>query len=255
MRLIAAFCVGFLLQLWNILFCIDLLCPWILQSEFFIIFFQEMYTHWDSFAYSAGFTGVTIIPHMILCIDFLDLYFIFIYCFLFPIPLLLVLIYLFIFGFTTLTPWHMSSLTSWVTDRAWMFKCSECIYGVCISFYSLYWTLKYTEELQCIWLSYLILQPMLDVPIYGRIATLELFRPHVSYFCWKAVVLGKWSFSYFMLLLLYHFYLISCRVKRKIFYLLLQKDTNFVFFNGMQSHLSLSQGLDVKCTIHDSLST
>lgn len=24
------------------------------------------------------------------------------------------------------------------------------------------------------------LQPMLDVPIYGRIATLELFRPHVS---------------------------------------------------------------------------
>ena len=25
----------------------------------------------------------------------------------------------------------------------------------------------------------LSLQPMLDVPIYGRIATLELFRPHV----------------------------------------------------------------------------
>lgn len=29
-------------------------------------------------------------------------------------------------------------------------------------------------------LDLLILQPMLDVPIYGRIATLELFRPHVS---------------------------------------------------------------------------
>lgn len=24
------------------------------------------------------------------------------------------------------------------------------------------------------------MQPMLDVPIYGRIATLEIFRPHVS---------------------------------------------------------------------------
>lgn len=30
------------------------------------------------------------------------------------------------------------------------------------------------------------LQPMLDVPIYGRIATLELFRPHVSYISSKS---------------------------------------------------------------------
>jgi DNA damage-binding protein 1 len=35
------------------------------------------------------------------------------------------------------------------------------------------------------------LQPMLDVPIYGRIATLELFRPHVSisiYFTFRLCV-------------------------------------------------------------------
>uniref|UniRef100_A0A2P2KL49 Uncharacterized protein n=1 Tax=Rhizophora mucronata TaxID=61149 RepID=A0A2P2KL49_RHIMU len=34
--------------------------------------------------------------------------------------------------------------------------------------------------------------------------------------------------------------------KRRIFYLLQQKDTNSVFFSGMLTHLSLLQGFTVK---------
>lgn len=145
-----------------------------------------------------------------------------------------------------------------------MFKCSECVWFLHFILqlfffffwvkFSLCWMFKYTEYLQCIWLLYFILQPMLDVPIYGRIATLELFRPHVSFLCWKAIMFGKrviFSFLFarlasFFFIWCFYFCFIStlslCRVKHRIFYLLLQKDTNFVFFNGTQRHLSLSQG-------------
>jgi hypothetical protein len=78
------------------------------------------------------------------------------------------------------------------------------------------------------------LQPMLDVPIYGRIATLELFRPHVSisiYFTFRlcVFVVLKSQLNSLMFFI---------RVKPRTFYLLQQKDTNSVYFSGTQRRLS-----------------
>ena len=90
-----------------------------------------------------------------------------------------------------------------------------------------------------------LVQPMLDVPIYGRIATLELFRPHVSchFYSPKSYTVRA------LILVVVWFYLMFCvhiRVKHRIFYLLQQKDTNSVFFSGMRSHLSSLQGSSIK---------
>lgn len=84
---------------------------------------------------------------------------------------------------------------------------------------------------------------MLDVPIYGRIATLELFRPHVS------IAINFFSLNLHIYFVIDFFFLpalilvVLNRVRHRIFYLLQQKDTNSVFFNGMPRHLSLLQGL------------
>lgn len=94
------------------------------------------------------------------------------------------------------------------------------------------------------------LQPMLDVPIYGRIATLELFRPHVSIILWHIEsLLSSIIIMLFMLILLLAV-LDSNRAKHKIFYSSQLKDTSFVFFNGMQRILRLLQGLSMKQKQH-----
>lgn len=90
---------------------------------------------------------------------------------------------------------------------------------------------------------------MLDVPIYGRIATLELFRPHVStlekhtkdkVFLEERKIMKKDKH----IAKTYSLILINTlnRVKHKTFCLSQQKDTSSVFSNGMQRHLSLLQG-------------
>lgn len=52
------------------------------------------------------------------------------------------------------------------------------------------WLLFYLEfgHIAHAYLAASAMQPMLDVPIYGRIATLELFRPHVSSIFSKALI-------------------------------------------------------------------
>lgn len=100
--------------------------------------------------------------------------------------------------------------------------------------------------LRSIWQKITYWQPMLDVPIYGRIATLELFRPHVSIIFWcMQSLLCSIIMMILMSLLFLSFY--NCnRVRHKIFYSSRLKDTSSVFFNGMQRILKLLQGLHVK---------
>lgn len=94
---------------------------------------------------------------------------------------------------------------------------------------------------------------MLDVPIYGRIATLELFRPHVS--IWLSY--GFFFFVYPLRKLLDTSKLIfvKCvndlfcgftdRLNHKIFSSSRQKDINSVSFSGILKQLRLLQGLRI----------
>ena len=92
---------------------------------------------------------------------------------------------------------------------------------------------------------------MLDVPIYGRIATLELFRPHVRKL--KAYVFFELLST--VVVLFFHnvffclFVLVSNRVKHRIIFLLQLKDTNSVFFNGILKLLSLLHGMCEEASI------
>ena len=83
-------------------------------------------------------------------------------------------------------------------------------------------------------------QPMLDVPIYGRIATIELFRPHVSYLAVPTPVILILCREVFRLI--FYFFLLL-RMRLKIFFSLLRRGTNSVFCNGTQKNQSSSPGL------------
>ena len=92
---------------------------------------------------------------------------------------------------------------------------------------------------------------MLDVPIYGRIATLELFRPHVrnlkASMCLE--LLSNVLVLFYPFVICFLLVLVSYRVKHRIISLSQLKDTNFVFFNGILRLLSLLPGMCKEATI------